>query len=130
MRSCYAGILAGIFYPICRCFPSKLPTWKARPYPYCGISRRLYRTWSAVILRWWKILSLCLKKMDWTRVSGTIFRGSYFFSSGVLNPSPSTSSVDTTIRKAPGSISMTRLRSWYISLRRTAQSSTRRSPPV
>lgn len=30
MRSCYAGILAGIFYPICRCFPSKLPTWKAR----------------------------------------------------------------------------------------------------
>lgn len=33
MRSCYARILAGIFYPICRCFPSKLPTWKARPYP-------------------------------------------------------------------------------------------------
>ena len=56
--------------------------------------------------------------------------GCQCFCSMRLKPSPSTSSVDTTMRKASGSQSCTRVRSWYISERRTAQSSTRLSSPV
>ena len=56
--------------------------------------------------------------------------GCQCFCSMRLKPSPSTSSVDTTMRKALGSQSCTRVRSWYISERRTAQSSTRLSSPV
>lgn len=53
-----------------------------------------------------------------------------YFVSMLLKPSPKTSSVETTMRKASGSVSCTMVRSWYTSDRRTAQSNTRLSVPV